>query len=63
MLIARFVVRLRVLCLTTSMNKRVGTAGPIPELDESECLIPPNNPRILPLKIYRGILVQGKKYE
>jgi len=54
MLITHFVVRLRVLCLTTSMNKQVGKARRIPELDESECLIPPINPRILPLKIYRG---------
>jgi len=54
MLITHFVVRLRVLCLTTSMNKRVGKARRIPELDCSECLNPPTNPRILPQKLYRG---------
>jgi hypothetical protein len=32
----------------------VGKARLIPELDESELLILPTNPPILPLKIYRG---------
>lgn len=54
MLITHFLVRLRVLCLITSMKKWVGKARRIPELDESECLIPPTNPPILPLKKHRG---------
>ena len=50
--ITHFVVGLRVLCLITFMKKWVGKALRIPEIDESECLIPPTNPPILPLKIY-----------
>jgi len=54
MLNTNFVVVLLVLCLISSMKKRVGKARRIPELNESEWLIPPTSPPILPLKIYRG---------